>query len=171
MTDDEISTNGRSRPDVEEYVSDSLREELEAKEPSEDERQALREEHEGHLVRDTTSKLAVESPDVGPGMEVEAKAEIPDTYCFDCEEWIGLSGVNLRGTPRSRSEAYYLGGMPMDVLHGKNGTAKTLNELADRLTDRVERLDSRDDAYEFIGTELEELRELHTERSHQEGSE
>jgi hypothetical protein len=148
----EQSVDPRLR-EAEESASESLREDLEEKEPSEEEKQALREEHEGHLVRDTTSKLTVESPNAVPGMEVEAKAEIPDSYCFDCEEWIGLSGVNLRGTPRSRSEAYYLGGMPIDVLQAKDGTAKTLNELADRLVDRVERLDDRDDAYQFIETE------------------
>jgi len=151
---------GVDREGVEESVSKTLREDFEEKEASEEEKQALREEHEGHLVRNTTSKLAVESPEIGLGMEVEAKAEIPDTYCFDCDEWIGLSGVNLRGTPRSRSEAYYLGGMPMDVLHAKNGTAKTLNKLAGNLTDHVERLGDRADALQFIETELEELRSV-----------
>jgi len=142
---------------VEKSVSESVRQDLEEQEPSEAEKQRLRQQHEGHLVRDTTSKLAVESPDVGLGMEVEAKAEIPDTYCFTCDEWIGLSGVDLRGTPRSRSDAYYLGGVPVDVLHAQNGTAKTLNELADRLTDRVETVKDTADAYGFIATELDKL--------------
>lgn len=148
---------------VEGSVSDSLREELEAQEPTDEKKRELWQEHECHLVRDTTSKLAVDSPDVGLGMEVEAKAEIPDTYCFTCEEWIGLSGVDLRGTPRSRSDAYYLGGMPMDVLRAKNGATKTLNELAEALTDRVEILNDREDAHQFIETTLEEIRSVRTD--------
>lgn len=151
-------SDGTQRQRVEESVSDSLREDLKGEEPIEAEKQQLLEQHEGHLVRDTTSKLAVESPDVGPGMEVEAEAEVPDTYCFTCEEWIGLSGVNLRGTPRSRSEAYYLGEVPMDVLQAKNGTVKTLNELADSLVDSVDTVENRTDALQFIETELEQLR-------------
>jgi len=160
MTEDAQCSDDTERQGIEKSVSESLRKDLQEREPGEGKKQKLRDEHEGHLVRETTSQLAVESPDSGPGMEVESKAEIPDTYCFDCGEWIGLSGVNLRGTPRSRSEAYYLGGMPTDVLHAKDGTAKTLNELADRLVDQVERIDDRDDAYEFIETELGDLRSL-----------
>jgi len=147
-----------------ESVSDSLREELEAQEPTDEKKHELREEHEGHLVRDTTSKLTVDSLDVGPGMVVEAKAEIPDTYCFTCEKWVGLSGVELRGTPRSRSDAYYLGGMPMDVLRAKNGATKTLNDLAEALIDRVEILEDREDAHEFIEATLEEIQSVHTKK-------
>jgi hypothetical protein len=145
-----------------ESISASLREKLEAQEPSRRQKEDLRRQHEGHLVRDTTSQLAVESLPIGPGVDVEAHAEIPDTYCFDCEEWIGVSGVELRGTPRSRTDAYYLGGIPTDVLQAKNGTVDTLTELADALIDRVERIDTRDDAYVFIETVLEETREANT---------
>jgi len=144
---------------IQQSVSESVREDLERQEPDDDEKQRLRQQHEGHLVRDTTSKLGVESTDVGPGVEVEAKAEIPDTYCFTCAEWVGLSGVNLRGTPRSRADAYYLGGVPVDVIHAQNGTAKTLNELAERLIDRVETIETTADAHQFIGTELEKLQQ------------
>lgn len=142
---------------IEGSVSESLREELKREEPTEAGKRKLREQHDGHLVRDTSSKLAIDSPDIAPGVEVDAKAEIPDTYCFTCGAWIGLSGVDLRGTPRSRSEAYYIGGMPADVLNAKNGTAKTLNELADALIDRVNTINDRDEAYRFIGTELEKM--------------
>jgi hypothetical protein len=148
-----------AKPDperVENSVSESVRTELESKQPSEEQKQELRQEHRGHLVRDTTSKLTVDSPDVGPGMELDAKAEVPDTYCFTCEEWIGVSGVDLRGTPRSRADAYYLGGPPDEVLEAKRGTAKTLSELADRLVSRLEHIEDREDAFEFIKTELEQ---------------
>jgi hypothetical protein len=159
-SEDAIPNGGLEQETVEESVSESLRQELEAQEPSDEKKRELRMEHEGHLVRDTTSKLAVDSPDVGPGMEVDAKAEIPDTYCFTCERWIGLSGVELRGTPRSRADAYYLGGMPMGVLHAKNGATKTLNELAEAITNRVETVDTKDDAYQFIETALKELQDV-----------
>ncbi|WP_135823029.1 hypothetical protein [Halostella litorea] len=153
-----MSEVDRTEADVETSVSDSVRKHLEAQEPSAEEKRALRKAHDGHLVRDTTSQLSVDPDEPGPGMEVEADAEIPDTYCFTCEAWIGFSGVDLRGTPRSRRDAYYLGGMPADVRRAKAGTEDTLGELADALTDRVGHLDSRGDAYEFIATTLEEVR-------------
>lgn len=159
-SNDARPSGGAEQEAVEQSVSDSLRQELEAQEPPDERKRELLMEHEGHLVRDTTSKLAVDSPDVGPGMEVDAKAEVPDTYCFTCEEWVGLSGVELRGTPRSRADGYYLGGMPMDVLHAKNGAEKTLTELAEALTHRVEYLDTRGDAYQFIESVLEEMRNV-----------
>lgn len=164
MTNQETSDlEGVRNEDIDESISTSLREKLKAQEPSRRQKKELRSQHEGHLVRDTTSQLAVESLPIGPEIEIEAHAEIPDTYCFDCEEWIGVSGVELRGTPRSRTDAYYLGGIPTDVLQAKNGTVDTLTELADALIDRVERIDTRDDAYVFIETVLEETREKNTE--------
>ena len=155
--------SGIERSGVEESISEGVRQDLEAQQPNEEKKIELRQEHKGHLVRDTTSKLAVDSPDVGLGMDVEAKAEVPDTFCFTCKEWIGLSGVDLRGTPRSRSDAYYLGGMPIEVLNAKNGTAKTLNELADALTERVDHINNPSDAFEFIETELEQIRSVDTD--------
>jgi len=146
-----------TKKDVESSVSGSIREKLQAEEPSEERKAELREQHVGHLVRRTTSKLSMDAPEVGAGMDVEATAEIPDIYCFTCEEWVGVSGVELRGTPRSRSDAYYLGGMPTDVLHAKNGAAKTLNELADALIDRVSHLNNRPEALDFIKAEIEEM--------------
>jgi hypothetical protein len=157
------NTDATPTGEVEQSVSESVRTELGAQEPSKEEKDRLRQQHEGHLVRDTTSKLAVDSAEMGAGIEVDAQAEIPDTYCFDCEEWVGLSGVDLRGTPRSRADAYYLGGMPIDVLHAKNGTIETINELAEALLSKVDKLDNLDDAYAFIKTTLEEERSLNAE--------
>ena len=154
MTETVTSDN---RDEIQTIVSESVRERLESQEPGEDEKAKLRDEHDGHLVRDTTSQLQVDGAEVGPGVEAETTAQIPDTYCFTCEEWVGFSGVELRGTPRSRREAYYLGGMPQDVLSAKNGTAETLTELADALIERVGHIDTRSDAYEFVETELETL--------------
>ena len=151
-------------PKAEESVSESLRSDLEAQEPTDGEKEALREEHQGHLVRDTTSKLSIDSPEIAPGMEIDAQAEIPDTYCFGCEEWIGLSGVNLRGKPRSRSDAYYLGGMPTDVLHAKDGVTETLNDLSEKLIERVENVSDRKEALRFIETELETMQEVESEQ-------
>ena len=147
----------RGAEGVEQSVSEGVRQDLEQQRPSKKEKEQLREQHEGHLVRDTTSKLAVDSPDVGPGMEVQAKAEIPDTYCFTCGEWVGFSGVDLRGTPRSRAEAYYLGGAPDEILRAQNGTAKTLDGLAERLVERLETVEDSAEAYKFISAELEKL--------------
>lgn len=142
-----------------ESVSADIRERFEEKEPSEEQKERLRDEHHGHLVRETTSRLTVDAAEELEGIEVDARVEIPDLYCFTCEEWVGVSGIDLRGTPRSKSEAYYLGGMPPDVLSARNGAAKTLNELADALTERVEHLNGRLDAFDFIETELDALQD------------
>lgn len=139
-------------------VSHGLEEELKAQEPSEERKQELRESHDGHLVRHTTSKLSMDV-DMPEGVEVDATAEIPDIYCFTCEEWVGVSGVALRGTPRSRRDAFYLGGMPPAVLTARNGTVKTLIELADALVDRLEHVEERADAFQFIETELQKVNE------------
>jgi len=157
------STENKNEQDnkmVEESVSKSVSKELEAQEPAKEEKDQLRKEHKGHLVRDTTSKLTVDSINIDMDMKLNAQAEIPDIYCFDCEEWIGVSGVDLRGTPRSRNDAYYLDGMPTDVSHAKTGVIETLNELAEALLNRVDKLDNLDDAYTFIQTTLEQERSL-----------
>jgi len=143
-----------------ESLSGEIREQFEQKEPSEERKNELRSKHDGHLVRDTTSKLSVDAAEDIDGVEVDAKVEIPDLYCFSCGEWIGLSGVDLRGTPRSKKEAHYLGGMPSDVRSAKNGTQETLTELADALTERVGHIEDRADAFMFIETELEKLRKV-----------
>lgn len=138
-------------------LSDDLAEDLEGQEPSEERKKELRNRHDGHLVRRTTSRLSIDV-DMPEGVEVDATAEIPDIYCFTCAEWVGLSGVDLRGTPRSRRDAYYLGGTPPEVRAARDGTIKTLNRLADALADRLDHVEDRGDAYEFIETELQKER-------------
>lgn len=142
--------------DYEQSISENVETDLRAKEPSEDEKEELRERHQNHLVRHTTSKLSME-PEVMEGVEAQATAEIPDMYCFTCGEWVGLSGVDLRGTPRSTKDAFYLGGMPQEVLQAKNMVMRELNDVAYRLLRDVEHLENKKDAYEFIATELEQV--------------
>jgi len=154
----DASESGPDRKgDVESSISDSIRRDLKAKEPSEEEKARLRRAHNGHLVRETTFQLSVDA--VGPWMEAEATAEIPDIYCFTCEEWIGVSGVDLRGTPRSGSEAFYLGWVPRSVRNARQGTRSTLCDLADALAERLDHLTDRDDALDFIEAEVECIRD------------
>ena len=67
-------------------VSETVRERLEEQEPPQEKKEELRQEHIGHLVRSTTSRLSVDTPEIGPGLEVDTEAEIPDIYFFTCEE-------------------------------------------------------------------------------------
>ena len=154
MSEQSTDATAQQGESIELTLSEGVEEDLKAKEPSESEKKRRLREHRHHLVRSTTSKLSVE-PAVSEGVEATATAEVPDTYCFICEEWIGTSGVELRGTPRSKADAYYLGGKPADVRAAENGTRDTLEELADALTERVEHIEDRSDAYEFVEAELE----------------
>lgn len=142
--------------DPEKQFTQKHRDELEDRRPDEDERKRLLAEHEGHLVRQTTSKRT-ETEEIGSGMVAEKTAEIPDMYCFTCSEWVGLSGVELRGTPRSRADAFYLGGMPQEVLRAKQTVAEGLNDLAYRVRREVGHVDGVDEAFEFVETELERI--------------
>ncbi|MDR5657298.1 hypothetical protein RH831_08905 [Halodesulfurarchaeum sp. HSR-GB] len=160
MSSDEGDDAGVVHGGVEEKASQAFREKLREKEPSEKEKDALLDEHDGHLIRHTDSQFS-EKEDLGDGggIQMERTAQVSDTYCFTCEEWVGLSGVDLRGTPRSKADAFYYGGMPVEILQAKNGAAKTLNELAEALKDRLDRIENREEAYEFISDELEGIRD------------
>lgn len=151
-----------SSEDPEAEVASDVIAELESQEPSPSEKDSLRREHRTHLVRKTTSKLTLH-PDTAPGIEVDAEVEVPDTYCFTCSEWIGLSGVDLRGTPRSRTDAFYLGEKPSAVRAAEHGTQETIRELADALIDRVEHLNTRADSFDFITMAIEQMDETESD--------
>lgn len=143
--------------EIQRSLESDLREEFEAKQPSPAEQQELREAHRHHLVRDTESKLSVDADvDMG-GVEVDSVIVVPDTYCFTCDEWVGLSGVDLRGTPRSRKDAYYLAGPPEDVETAQKVAQSGLVELAEFVEEEVERVESVADAAEFVAGELEKV--------------
>jgi len=135
---------------------EQFRERLSKQEPPQEEKDALLAEHEGHLVRQTESQLS-ETREPQPGVQATFTADIPDTYCFTCDEWVGLSGIELRGTPRSREDAYYLGGKPQAIESAESGTDRTLRDLANALLDRHPYLDSLDDTTSFIESRLTEL--------------
>jgi hypothetical protein len=143
--------------DTEESVSADLREEMEAKEPNAEQKAELRAQHRHHLVRDTESKLTIEV-DVGEELGAEATVTVPDTYCFTCDEWVGFSGVDLRGTPRSRDDAYYLGGPPEGVGVARDSVTDATAELVQTVVRNVPHAETVDDALDFIETELEQAR-------------
>lgn len=157
-----MESNGRDdtavghAEDAEQKMSDALLDELKARRPDEEERERLLGDHEGHLVRHTTSKRT-ETEEIGAGMVAEKTAEIPDTYCFTCEEWVGLSGADLRGTPRSKTDAFYLGGMSKEVRSAKQTVVKGLDDLIYRVKRDVGHINSVEEAREFVATELEGL--------------
>jgi len=154
-----VSEAADSKGDLETSMEDDLRARFEAKKPSAEERQQLREAHQHHLVRDTTSTLTVDPEDDMEGVEIESQVEIPDLYCFTCEEWVGLSGVDLTGTPRSRKDAYYLGGPPEDLREAREETRDELHDLAYRAMRDVEQVESLADGFEFVATQLEQVRD------------
>lgn len=139
--------------EVRSQIQETITSRLESQEPSEEEKEHLETEHRGHLVRDTTSTLSIEPEKLPPG--VESKATVPDTFCFTCNEWIGFSGVDLRGKPRSKEDAYYLGGVPEDVRAAREYIGDSLADLLTFALNRVEHVESVEDATEFVEEQLE----------------
>ena len=79
-------------------------------------------------------------------------------HCFTCGEWVGLSGVDLRGTPRSKADAHYLGGPPESIREVGDETRETLVALAIQVRDDLPMVDTLDEAAEFVADELERVR-------------
>lgn len=144
--------------DVEESLQSAKRDEIASERPDEEQRQQILDEHRHHLVRRTTSQVT-EEEEIEPGMIAETTAEVEDIYCFDCEAWIGISGVDLRGTPRSRADAYYLGGPPDAVVEAREDVGDTLADLAYRVMRDVPTVEDADDALDWIEGELEQARD------------
>ena len=115
---------------AEKTASDAYREMLEEQAPSPQEQHDLLWQHEGHQIRHTTSKLSETHELAGGKMEMKQEAEVPDTYCFTCEEWVGTSGVELSGTPRSKSDAFYLGGEPEGVTDARDRATAAVADAA-----------------------------------------
>lgn len=154
-----MSEAADSKADLESSLEADVRDRFEAKKPSAEERQQLRDAHQHHLVRDTTSTLTVDPEDDMEGVEIESQVEIPDMYCFTCGEWVGLSGVDLTGTPRSRKDAYYLGGPPEDLREARSEVRDELRDLAYRAMRDVEQVESPEDGFEFVATQLAQVRD------------
>jgi hypothetical protein len=154
-----VSETPDSKTDLETSMEDELLDRFEAKKPSVEEKQALREAHQHHLVRDTTSTLTVDPDEEMVGVEIESQVEIPDCYCFTCDEWVGLSGVDLTGTPRSKTDAYYLSGPPEDVQQAREETQTELRDLAYRAMRDVEQVNSVEGGFDFVATQLEQIRD------------
>lgn len=158
VSNDEKS--GRAIPqdaeELENSVSSNVRKWVREQKPDEDERRELLREHRHHLVRTTESAYTVDR-DAPTGVEIEATAYVEDTYCFTCDEWVGTSGVDLRGTPRSKADAYYLGGAPENVLQARNSVRDHFDVLVDIVADTVDHIETTEDAMEFIGNEHEKV--------------
>lgn len=153
-----------SGPDVEEIESKferGIRERLEAKEPSEERKEELRREHTHHLVRRTTSQLKLDEEIDVEGFHAETKAVIPDIYCFTCDEWIGLSGIDLRGKPRSKTDAFYLDGPPESIATVRKELRNRLEKLVGLVYKEIDRTESPEEAAEFIANELEQTKFQH----------
>lgn len=154
MKDDGEIDHGAAEK-AEDKISESAREEYASQRPDAEEQAELLAQHKHHLIRQTTSKIT-ESEEVADGMVAETEAEIPDTYCFTCEEWIGLSGVDLRGKPRSRKDAYYLEGPPSEVSEARQQVRDGLADLTEAVASTVPHVDDAQDALEFIEQEREQ---------------
>lgn len=143
---------------VEKAVSEDVREWVREQRPDEETRQDLLQEHLHHLIRFTESAYTVDR-DAPPGIEIDATVYVQDAYCFTCSEWIGLSGIELRGTPRSKTEAYYFSGPPDDVLEARATVRDRLGDLAEYALKNVDQLETAEDAFEFIGEQHEQVME------------
>jgi hypothetical protein len=143
---------------VEDAVSEDVREWVREQQPDEETRRDLLQEHLHHLIRPTESAYTVDR-DAPPGIEIDATVYVRDTYCFTCSEWIGLSGIDLRGTPRSKAEAYYFSGPPDDLLEARATVRERLGDLAEYALKNVDQLETAEDAFEFIGEQHEQVME------------
>jgi len=141
---------------VEDAVSEDVREWVQEQQPDEEARRDLLQEHLHHLIRTTESAYTVDR-DAPPGIEINATVYVQDTYCFTCSEWIGLSGIDLRGTPRSKAKAYYLSGPPDDLLEARATVRERLGDLAEYALKNVDQLETAEDAFEFIGEQHEQV--------------
>lgn len=143
---------------VEKVVSEDVREWVREQRPDEETRQDLLQNHLHHLIRTTESAYTVDR-DTPPGIEIEATVYVRDAYCFTCSEWIGLSGIELRGTPRAKTDAYYFSGPPDDVLEARTTVREHLGDLAEYALKNVDQLETAEDAFEFIGEQHEQVME------------
>jgi len=135
-----------------EEVLDRLREQR----PDASERVALKREHDHHLVRETTSERT-ETQEPVPGMEIEIAVEVGDIYCFTCEEWIGISGVDLRGTPRSKTDAYYLNGPPEAVKGLRERVEDSAINLVETIINSHPNIEEPSAAADFVLDEVDQL--------------
>jgi len=147
-----------SEREIEQSLSEQAREKYSEKELTGDERREALAAHHHHLVRDTESQVTFH-PDVADGIESEVTVTVPDTYCFTCEEWIGVSGLDLTGTPRSSSEAYYLNGPPEAVNDLQNRVQDTVTDLAGTVIDTHPDIETPAEAATFITTEIEQIKD------------
>jgi hypothetical protein len=140
--------------DLEDRLTEEFAKELAENRPESDEKLALLEDHRHHLIRLTTSQFT-ETEQPQQGIEIDKQAEVLDAYCFTCEAWVGFSGVDLTGTPRSKKEAFYYGGPPDGVLDARNVVREALAVLVKQVAETVPEVNDVETALEFIGTEHE----------------
>lgn len=146
---------------AEQSASETVRQELEEQRPSEEERKRLLRQHEGHQIRRTTSKLT-ETDELGDGMELEVEKEVLDIYCFTCEEWVGISGVELSGTPRSKADAYWLGGADGELAAARARATEAVADAAGEVIGEHPQIDSAEEAVQFVldAADAEEFTEV-----------
>lgn len=152
----DIEQTPPEKGEIESSLSDTIRDEYDGKALDGDERAQALADHQHHLVRNTKSTITLH-PDIGPGVEANVTVTVPDTYCFTCGEWVGLSGVDLTGTPRSKHDAYYLGGPPESVSDLQHRVRHAVTHLTGTVLNRHPHIDDADEAAEFIADEIEQL--------------
>lgn len=152
--------SGDSQEEFEDSVGDLYREKAKDKR-REISNELLLEKHRHHLVRETTSTKTF-TERVGKGMEVESQITVEDMYCFTCEEWVGISGVDLSGTPWSKKNAYYIDGPPEELEKVKDETFDFLCSLCDNIVsnEELDNVENVSDSIEIIEEELERLKEV-----------
>lgn len=164
--DDSETDNQLVDSSSDEKLKAQYREEITAQEPSAEERERLINQHSGHLVRRTTSQVS-QSDEINGVVQVDRTANVPDMWCFTCDEWVGLSGVELTGRPRSRTEAFYLDGKPETVAKAEQEVRDTLAELVKSVGSSVSHVDDAVDALEFVEAEVSKAKKRVKERDQQ----
>jgi len=109
-------------------------------------------EHKHHQIRMTTTKMVL---DIGDFAEVQM--EIEDTYCFTCGEWLCSQGIEPRGTPRSKKDAWWVAGPPEEVEEAREDCRDALAEMADEVVEKHPTVEDREEALGFIEDQIEQM--------------
>jgi hypothetical protein len=122
-------------------------------------------DHKHHLIRPTTSTRSFDGALVEElGLpeifhDVDGELTVEDIYCFTCEEWVGVSGVPLRGVPRSTEDAYYHRGAPQEVRELREEFRRTWREHIITTITEHPHVDTPAEAGEFITQLVEDATE------------
>ena len=117
MTEIDPKSSG-AEANLKDSISTDLRDRFMEEQLDKEEYKTALHEHVHHFVRETTSQVTVEPEEDTPGAEVTSTVTVEDVYYFTCDEWVGVSGVDLSRTLRLKADTYYLGGLS-EVLEAR----------------------------------------------------